>query len=600
MKDKSKLGLKSVISSAIALRYVWVRDKEGKKYIIWKSLSSILNAFLPLILVLFPGRLINELIEYQRDINKIIFYVIMIVGAPVVLWGVNRIIDYLTTNIKSSFNNNSNAIYYRRLTEIDYEELETPKTEQIKDRASRAISRLLDVVDHYCSLISSIIQFCLVISLVLTLNVWIVLLVLGVAAINFFASKWLKKKARESEVESGILNNRFFEYLFILDYKNYYKETRIFNSTEYLITHIAQIENEINSHDLKFRKKENYVGFISVLGGLLQKSLLYVYLIRFVINGIITVGTMTIYVSSVEQLTNSINNLISSYLDLMNLKYTMDDINDFMELPRKQLLSGSEPLHLGETFTIEFRNIGFKYPGSERYALRNLNIKINSNEHLCIVGENGSGKSTFIKLLTRMYYPTEGEILINGRNVYDYDYKDYLDKFGAVFQDFGNYNFRLNESVALCDEIDEEKFNYSISTVHLEKLVESLPKKGYTMLGKAVEEDGFEPSGGELQRIAIARMIYHGGDILILDEPTASLDPIAENEIYEQFHNMLQGKCGILVTHRLSAVQLADKVAVFSNGEIEEYGTHKELYEKGGIYKKMFDTQAQFYRESTS
>ena len=261
--------------------------------------------------------------------------------------------------------------------------------------------------------------------------------------------------------------------------------------------------------------------------------------------------------------------------------------------------SGNLIPEFDENSTIEFRNVSFKYSGSERYALENCNITIHGNEKLCIVGENGAGKSTFIKLLVRLYSPSEGAIYLNGRNINEYDVLAYQRMFSTVFQDYTEYPMTVAQNIAFDDTYNINKLKKVCSECGIEDLIEKLPHKYDTYIGKEIFTDGFNPSGGESQRIAIARALYSERDIYILDEPTAALDPMAEYEIYTQFHNMIKNKCAVLITHRLSAVQLADKVAVFADGQIAEYGTHKELYNKNGIYTEMFDKQSQFYRDDT-
>lgn len=228
-----------------------------------------------------------------------------------------------------------------------------------------------------------------------------------------------------------------------------------------------------------------------------------------------------------------------------------------------------------------------------------MNLKISCNEKLCIVGANGADKSTFVKLLTRLYEPTSGEILLNGVNINCYDYDEYQLLFASVFQECATYMFTIKENIILTKPYDEELFTRVCEESHISTLISKLKYKADTQIGKEIDPEGIAPSGGEEQRFAIARAYYKGGEIYILDEPTAALDPNAEYEIYTQFRNMIKDKSAILITHRLSAVQLADKVAVFDNGQVVEYGTHKELYAKGGIYTEMFDNQAEFYRDET-
>ena len=226
-----------------------------------------------------------------------------------------------------------------------------------------------------------------------------------------------------------------------------------------------------------------------------------------------------------------------------------------------------------------------------------MNIKILCNEKLCIVGANGSGKSTFIKLLARLYYPTEGEILLNGINIYEYDYKEYQRLFSPVFQDFCGYFMSLKDNIVLNKEYNQKKLDQICNKCGLTSLLNKLVKGYDTQIGKWIDDEGIQPSGGEFQKIAIARAIYNDAPMFLLDEPTAALDPLIEYEIYKQFSEMITNKTAILITHRLSAVHLADKVAVFENGELVEYGTHKQLYAKGDKYAEMFNKQAQFYRD---
>jgi ABC-type multidrug transport system fused ATPase/permease subunit len=288
---------------------------------------------------------------------------------------------------------------------------------------------------------------------------------------------------------------------------------------------------------------------------------------------------------------------LGSFLELARISLNVDELNQFMNLPSKIHASGNLSVDYSEKSVIEFRDVSFKYPGSDTYALKNVNLSINFNEKLCIVGSNGAGKSTFVKLLTRLYSPTEGIILLNGRNIADYSAEEYTELFAPVFQDFVKYYFSIGINIALTPDYDVNKLDNIVKQCHLDTLIHKLPKGYDTQVGKLVDPTGFEPSGGENQRIAIARALYEGGDIYILDEPTAALDPNAEYEIYTQFNGMIKDKTAVLITHRLSAVQLADKVAVFDDGQIVEYGTHHELYAKGGIYTEMFDKQARFYRD---
>ena len=595
MKSTSKKDeISSVASSFKCFKYVWQREANGKIYTVLRCFNSLLNIVLPLVFAVFPGFLINELTS-DADINKVIIYTAVIIGSPVIVFALNKLTEYKITDVLSKFNNNSNKVIYGRITETDYEQFENPEVHNLELRAVKSMEQMPQVVDIYCRLFAAVVQFALIFTLVFTLGLWMVLIVAAVSVLNYFASKWLSEKSRENDLRADLLDCKLCVYTYVLSEPSFFMETKIFNSREFMISHLMESQRNLDESNLKYQRQNIAVDGVSTLGRFAQQAALYGYLIFSVLKGLMTVGTMTIYISSVEQFGNSIRSITDAFLAFKNMRYSLNDIVDFFSIPQKQLGNGTEHPQLNDGFEIEFKNVSFKYPGSEKYAIRNLNLTVKSDERLCIVGENGSGKTTFVKLLTRLYSPDEGEILLNGKNIYDYDYYEYIDMFAPVFQDCNSYDFDFATNICLSDSCEAERLKKAIDEAGLSGLVKSLPKREHTMIGKSIDETGIEPSGGELQRIAIARALYKGGDIYILDEPTAALDPNAEYEIYTRFHRMIEGKTAVLITHRLSAVQLADKVAVFADGHVEEYGTHAELYARGGMYREMFDKQSEFY-----
>lgn len=253
--------------------------------------------------------------------------------------------------------------------------------------------------------------------------------------------------------------------------------------------------------------------------------------------------------------------------------------------------------NLDNNATIEVKNLSFKYPRSEEYVLSNVNLKINSGERLAIVGMNGAGKTTFIKLLCRLYDVTEGEILINGINIADYKYSEYVKLLSVVFQDFKLFSFTLKENIRLGDINNECKDVLPICKLSgIDSLINKYEKGLKSTLYKDFDEMGVEPSGGEAQKIAIARAMYKESPIVIMDEPTAALDPVAEEETYRNFNKLLKNRTAIYISHRLSSCIFCDKIVVFSDKTIKEYGTHDELMNiKNGIYAKMFSAQSENY-----
>lgn len=249
-----------------------------------------------------------------------------------------------------------------------------------------------------------------------------------------------------------------------------------------------------------------------------------------------------------------------------------------------------------ERYTIEFKNVSFKYPNTEKFVLKDVSIKIESGTRLSIVGYNGAGKTTFIKLLCRLYKPTSGVIYLNGVDISTIDFDKYRDILAVIFQDYQLFSFSIKENIDLDSEYDESRVNEAIEKSGLKEKIESLSKGLNTSIGREFDEEGIEFSGGECQKLAIARAIYKDAPLIILDEPASALDPIAEYDVYKRFSELAAGKCAVYISHRLSSTRFTDKIAVFSDGEICEYGSHNELMQiEGGVYRNMFDMQAQYY-----
>ena len=577
---------------------IW-KQRVGKVYIFIKGLSSLLSVVYALGGTIFPGLIINELVNRQIS-NRLVLYTGGLLLIPIV--------NYLTGIIfgKISFRAIENITltnlneFYQHVTRMDYETLESPEIQDMKSRASNILGNNFVVVDHLWSFVSAIVTLISISTIIAYMNIYIILLIIAIIIANSFITQRLNKKKFETNKEIQARERRQWGVNFMLDMFAYAKELRLFNIKNLLIGKLIDSEKEINTVKWKNVKDENKANFFNIFLNFINQTVLYVYLIYKVIWDNLPIGHMSIFISAAGQFSGALSSISQSYLNLSSYSLNIEDYCNFINNPQKQYLSGELTPNFDNESVIEFRNVSFKYPGNDRFVLKDVNIFLYGNEKLCIVGANGAGKSTFIKLLTRLYFPTEGEILLNGININEYDYEKYQRLFAPVFQDFVKYYMTLGENIVLANKYSKERLDIVCSSAGLNSLVNELPKGYNTQVDKWIDEEGFEPSGGENQRIAIARASYHGGNIFILDEPTAALDPMTEYEIYTQFNRMITDKCAVLITHRLSAVQLADKVAVFDNGSVAEYGTHKELYSKGGIYTEMFDKQAQFYRDEVN
>ena len=313
--------------------------------------------------------------------------------------------------------------------------------------------------------------------------------------------------------------------------------------------------------------------------------------------GAFDIGLVTQYVGAATALAESLNILISSLGDMKANTTHLDNTFRYLDLPNA-MYQGSltTEKRADRNYQVEFRNVSFKYPGSETWALRNVSMKFQISKRLAIVGENGSGKTTFIKLLCRLYDPQEGEILLNGIDIRKYRYDDYMNIFSIVFQDFQLISQSLGSNVAGSIDYDPQRVKQALADAGFGPRLESLPKGLDTQLYKDYGEDGIEVSGGEAQKIAIARALYKNAPFIILDEPTAALDPMAEAEIYAKFNEISGDKTAIYISHRLSSCKFCDEILVFHQGAIVQQGTHEALLsQKDGKYAQLWNAQAQYY-----
>ena len=572
------------------------RQPGGGTFLFVRVIMAIKDALFPLVATIIPGLIINELIgEARTDVLAIL--VGIFIGTPLV----GQVFNFFAHRYKQRKWNDILMNICRELrllqSEMDYENIERPTYNTMVDRVWDASWKLEGLLGRITNIFTAFIGVIATASIISLLNPLIVVLIVSMILFNAFFLKRSNKKNYELGKESSKEDNRRWAYTEMLSWRGYAKDLRLYSLENLFIDSWTIQTKKINKIYDKQYVTSNTPHNISAITTMLQQGAIYAFLIYNVLSRGMEIGTMTIFLATAVQFSTSVSAVSNSYIGLAGYNMLINELIEFLKLPRKQMETGDKTPTFDRNSTIEFRNVSFKYPGSEIYALKDLNLTFRGDEKLCIVGANGSGKSTFVSLLTRLYWPTEGEILLNGVNIYEYDYKQYQRLFAPVFQDTYSFYFNLGKNVTLASEYDQAKLDDVSKKSGLKDLVDKLPKGYETNIHKWLDEEGIEPSGGEAQRLYMARAVYHGAPVFLLDEPTAALDPVAEYEIYTKFNEMITDRGAILITHRLSAVQLADKVAVFQAGSVVEYGTHKELYSANGVYTEMYDKQAEFYKQ---
>lgn len=325
----------------------------------------------------------------------------------------------------------------------------------------------------------------------------------------------------------------------------------------------------------------------------------YFFLTLMAVGGSVLVGDLVRYVACFERLTTSIQQIISNLSGFLLVARRQSSTFEFLDAEGK-LYHGKLPVEKrrDNEYEIEFCDVSFRYPGSSEYALRHFSLKMRIGEKMALVGKNGSGKTTMIKLLCRLYDPTEGEIRLNGVDVRKFDYREYMKLFSVVFQDFSMFDFSVAENVAVSSEYDEDRVRECLERAGFGERLQTLERGIRTYVGEQYD-DGVKMSGGEKQKIAIARALYRDSPFILLDEPTAALDPVAEYEIYSAFNEMVGTKTAVYISHRLSSCRFCEDIVVFDGGEIVQRGSHEKLMEnEAGLYHQMWTAQAQYYRKA--
>lgn len=340
----------------------------------------------------------------------------------------------------------------------------------------------------------------------------------------------------------------------------------------------------------------------AVTAGLFQCMMgcIYLYVCLKAWYGAFGVGSVTQYVGALLSVAGGISELLSMGAQLRGNTVFLKQVLDYLDIPN-EMYQGSLTVEKrsDRQYTVEFKDVGFRYPGSSEYALRHVNMRFKVGEKLAVVGENGSGKTTFIKLLCRLYDPTEGEILLNGINIRKYDYQEYMSVFSIVFQDFQLLDAPLGENIAAGFSWDEGRAAECLEKAGLGEWYRTSADKGLnTWLCQREEaEEGLRVSGGEGQKLAIARSLYRDAPFLVLDEPTAALDPLSEYEVYTRLNELVEDKTAIFISHRLSSCRFCDEIAVFHEGQVIEKGSHEGLLSRGGKYAQLWNAQAQYYQD---
>lgn len=568
-----------------------------KGYFFFSILQMIVGAVQPFVVILTQPLIIAELLG-ERNVQKLIIYVAIIAVGGNIIKFIESLLGQITSKYEEKFDNYFTEEMSKRVMELDFQLTENKEALDQIGLARTGISwysgGVHGIVSECFSMITNIIKIAGAVTLIAIYAPWLFLVTAVLIALNAL----VQSKQNKVEVESySRLSkiNRIFGYIGweLVDFR-YGKDIRLYGAEE-MMAEKFESYNEENRLEWKWQadRVRPHAVIKSILG-VVRDTASYLYLGIMVITGGISIPIFTQMLSVGFTFHDSMNALLNNVQEIVKRTGYAYEYVKFMHYPAA-IEKGSRHVE-DKPHTIEFRNVSFTYPNTDVKVLDGVDLTLRQGEHLSVVGLNGAGKTTFVKLLCRLYDPTEGEILLDGVNIKEYDYEEYMAIFSPVFQDFKLFAFTVRENIALESGCGEKELDTLIEQVGLQDKMSALEKGTDTILFKAFDENGVEPSGGEQQKIAIARALFKKSPVVILDEPTAALDPVAEYDIYRQFNDLVGGKTAIYISHRLSSCKFCDNIAVFSEGRIAEYGTHDDLVEiEDGVYAEMFVAQAQYY-----
>lgn len=514
---------------------------------------------------------------------------------------------------------NYNMMLAKRTLVMDYELLDSPKVNEINARIRNDHnwgSGFYSVIYQLPILVTSIVNFIFAIGILIPLFVGsnlfsdagaLLILVLFLAVCVFYVS-FSAKKRKEIHIlmdEDDMTGLRYISYYFWN--RHAYRQgmdIRLFHGQKLIEEYIREEDEKSNKPWIKASTSIScQSGLASGFSTGILQTAAYLFVAFRAIEGALSVGSLVKYATVIFRFSSALSMVFLMFSEFALSAKRQQSSLEYMNIT-DVLPKGTIPVDKrgfcdirDNDYEIEVRNVSFKYPGSDQWSLRNVSLKLHVGEHLAIVGMNGSGKTTLIKLLCRLYDPTEGVILLNGVDIRKYDYQEYASLFSAVFQDFKLLAFRLGENVAAAAEYDRNKVTECLKKVGLQDRLAAMEKGTDTYLYNGYDEEGVEISGGEEQKIALARALYKDAPFVVLDEPTAALDPLAEYDIYKRFHEIVKNKTAIYISHRLSSCRFCDDIAVFHEGQIIQRGSHEQLLaNKEGKYYELWNAQAQYYQ----
>lgn len=578
-------------------KIVYQTDKRYLLYLICEMLSFAVLPYPSIFLVKYAF----DAMEKQKPFGEFAVICVLLLLLQLAISLIKSFFNSVRPGRSSLVTGKLYNAFHRKSMEMDYELLAEKEIQELQVFAGDFIRyRLLNTVWNFVSLFSSLIAFIISCVLLSNINIWLIAAIVAGILLNAFISAKLVQP--RFKLDNQIIKNerhiRYFDETATSDKAA--KDLRIFNLGDRMKEKAVAYVNQNLRLERRKKQYSNLQGWLSAILSHGTDLIVYAVLGYYILKGDLSIGSFSLAIGNIalfRQYFGKISNTLIGYSD--TAKY-IEYYNRFMSLESHFRKTGrlQVALSVEDAFVIEFKEVSFRYPGQSEYALEHINLTIHNKEKISIIGENGAGKSTFVKLLMRLYDPTEGEILINGINIKQYDYDQYLSIFAPVFQDYKLFAFTAEENISSFERASHEEVRAAAQKAGIDGKIMQLPKQYQTFITKQFDEEGVEFSGGEQQKIALARTYCKTQSLItILDEPTSALDPRAEYALYQEFNDLIGARTAFFISHRLASTKFCDKIAVIKDKRICEFGSHAELMQGKGYYYTLYNMQASYYQQ---
>ncbi len=575
----------------------------GPALVSWGLALRVLTALSPLALLAVTRTILDSIVGVLSKGQALrphfwwwVALEFLIAGASTFL---NRAIDFSDTLLADKYIQHISVQIMRQAASLDLATYEDPSFHDKLERARVQATDRLGMIQQMGRLLQQVISTVALAAGIVVFSPWL-LIVLILCVIPAFVGESHFAFLGYSLAFQQTPVKRELDYLRFLGVsKDSAKELKVFGLNRYLTDRFENLSVKIYKENVGLARRRFVASSCLTLLSTVGYYGAYAYVIYQTISGKLSVGTLTFLAGAIAGASTNLQSIFSTFSSIADQSLFLGDLLSFLGLrptirSKEDGLKCPRPIRAG----IEFRNVSFAYPGTSKLVLRNLNLRLGQGERIALIGENGEGKTTIVKLLTRLYDPTEGAIYLDGVDLREYDLEDYVSQIAVIFQDFMRYDMTALENIAI-GRISESQNLPEIKSAARKSLAEDVISKlagGYDqMLGRRFD-GGVDLSGGEWQKVALARAYLRDAQILILDEPTASLDARSEHEVFQRFADLTEGKLSVLISHRFSTVKMADRIIVLEKGQITEEGPHELLLARGGRYAEMFDLQASSYR----